>query len=151
MRRAIGMLGVCLAASAAAGPAGLKIGDYRGLPSDLSAAAAAYDIAQFKTDRRELERWLADDYLLVNSDGKNQTKAQAISGNLDPARKTKNVAISKEVRMVWSGGAVLGGIVDATGTDHGRPFAFHARFVDVWAKRRGRWQVVFTQINEGVR
>lgn len=41
----------------------------------------------------------------------------------------------------------IAAMVDAKGLDHGKPFIFHARFVDVWAKRDGRWQVIFTQIN----
>ncbi len=50
----------------------------------------------------------------------------------------------------WQDGAALGGIVDAKGTDHGKTFTLHAQFVDVWAKRNGHWQVVFTQINNAM-
>jgi hypothetical protein len=42
---------------------------------------------------------------------------------------------------------VLAGLVDARGESHGKEFTFRGRFVDVWAKRNGRWQVVFTQIH----
>ena len=35
------------------------------VPPDLSAAVAAYDRAQVDSDKAELERWLADDYLLI--------------------------------------------------------------------------------------
>lgn len=128
--------------------AGQEVGDYRGLPPDLAAAATAYDLAQIKSDRSELERLLADDYTLAGSNGKNETKARDIVDSVAPGRKTTYVAISKQVRKVWSNGAVLGGIVDARGTDHGRPFVMRARFVDVWAKRNGRWQVIFTQIHD---
>ncbi|HEX5206405.1 MAG TPA: nuclear transport factor 2 family protein [Steroidobacteraceae bacterium] len=128
--------------------AGQEVGDYRGLPADLAAAATAYDLAQIRSDRSELERLLADDYTLAGSDGKNETKAQDIADSVAPGRKTTYVAISKQVRKVWPNGAVLGGIVDAKGVDHGRPFVMRARFVDVWAERNGRWQVIFTQIHD---
>ncbi|HEY7889779.1 MAG TPA: nuclear transport factor 2 family protein [Steroidobacteraceae bacterium] len=134
-----------LAAPVHAGP---EVGDYRGLPSDLAAAAIAYDVAQFKSDRSELERLLADDYTVVGSNGRGQTKAEDIAGAIAPERKTTYVAISKQVRRVWPNGAVLGGIVDARGVDQGKAFVMRARFVDVWAKRNGRWQVIFTQIND---
>jgi hypothetical protein len=127
--------------------AGQEVGDYRGLPQDLAAAATAYDVAQLKSDRAELERWLADDYILAGTNGKNQTKAEDIASATDPDVKTTYVAISQQVRKVWPNGAVLGGMVDAKGTSHGKPFAMHARFVDVWAKRDGKWQVIFTQIH----
>ncbi|MHB8817349.1 MAG: nuclear transport factor 2 family protein [Steroidobacteraceae bacterium] len=134
-----------MAAQSQAGP---ELGDYRGLPPDLAAAATAYDLAQFKSDRSELERLLANDYTLAGSDGKNQSKAEDIADAVAPQHKTTYVAISKQVRKVWPSGAVLGGIVDAKGFDHGKAFVMRARFVDIWAKRNGRWQVIFTQIHD---
>lgn len=135
-----------LMAAQAQAQAGSKLGDYRGLPPDLAAAATAYDLAQFKSDRSELERLLANDYTLTGSDGKNQTKAEDIADAVAPERKTTYVAISKQVRKVWPNGAVLGGVVDAKGFNRGTAFVMRARFVDIWAKRNSRWQVIFTQI-----
>lgn len=139
---------ICAALIAAPALAGMELGDYRGLPSDLATAATAYDLAQFKSDRSGLQRLLADDYTLAASDGSNETKAEGIADAVAPGRKTTCVAISKQVRKVWPGGAVLGGIVDAKGFDHGKAFVLRARFVDIWAKRSGRWQVIFTQIHD---
>jgi hypothetical protein len=127
--------------------AGQGVGDYRGLPADLAAAATAYDIAQVKSDRAGLERYLADDYTLANMRGRNQNKAESIADAVVPGNKTTYVAISRQVRKAWSDGAVLGGMVDAKGIDRGKPYTMRARFVDVWARRSGRWQVVFTQID----
>ena len=135
----------CAALIAAQAQAGTEVGDYRGLPRDLAAAATAYDLAQFRSDRSELERLLADDYTLA-ANGEIQTKAEDIAGAVSPDHKTTYVALSKQVRKVWPNGAVLGGIVDAKGSDHGKAFVVRARFVDVWAKRNGHWQVIFTQI-----
>jgi len=147
MKSVLGISLICASVIGLPVQAGPEVGDYRTLPPDLAAAATAYDVAQFKTDRHGLEQWLSDDYVLVGLDGKNQTKAEVIAGSSDPARKTPYVALSKQVYRYWQDGAALGGTVDAKGTDHGKPFALHARFVDVWAKRDGRWQVVFTQID----
>ncbi|QNJ99775.1 nuclear transport factor 2 family protein [Dyella telluris] len=125
--------------------AGHEVGDYRGLPDDLAAAATAYDLAQFHSDRGELERLLADDYTLAGSNGKNQTKAEFIDDSTAPGSKTTYVAITQQVRKVWPDGAVLGGMFDARGMDRGKAYTLKGRFVDVWAKRDGRWQVIFTQ------
>ena len=123
------------------------VGDYRGLPTDLAAAATAYDIAQMKSDRSGLERLLADDYTLANINGRNESKTESIADSVVPGNKTTYVAIRRQVRKAWSNGAVLGGMVDAKGIDHGKPYTMRARFVDVWAKRDGQWQVIFTQIH----
>jgi hypothetical protein len=127
--------------------AGKGIGDYSNLPKDLADAATAYDVAQFKADRKELERVVADDYTLAGTSGKNLTKAEFIADQTAPGNKTISVDIHDQVSKVWSDGAVLAGLVDARGESHGKEFTFRGRFVDVWAKRNGRWQVVFTQIH----
>ena len=149
MRSVVGIGIFCAAVIAFPAHAGPEIGDYRSLPPDLAAAATAYDLAQYKSDRQALEQWLADDYVIVGF-GKSQTKAQVIANSQDPAHKTSYVALSKPVYRSWQDGAALGGIVDAKGMDHGKPFNLHAQFVDVWAKRDGRWQVVFTQIDDAM-
>lgn len=143
-----GMICAALIAMPIHAQAGKEVGDYSGLPQDLAAAATGYDLAQFKSDRAELERYLADDYTLANSNGKNQTKVEYIADAMSPDNKTTYVAISQQVRKVWPNGAVLGGIVDAHGFNHGKAFTMRARFVDVWAKRNGQWQVIFTQVND---
>jgi hypothetical protein len=80
--------------------------------ADLAAAATAYDIAQMKSDRAGLERLLADDDTLANSDGKNRNKAEAVAASTVPGNKTAYVSISQQVGKVWPDGAVLGGTVD---------------------------------------
>ena len=138
---------LCVALVATTAHAGKEVGDYKGLPEDLAAAATAYDVAQFKSDRPELERLLADDYTLAGSNGKSQTKAEYIAEALAPGSKTTYVSLDINVRKVWPNGAALGGIVDAKGLNRGKAFTMRARFIDVWAKRNGQWQVIFTQIN----
>jgi hypothetical protein len=147
MRSAIWIIGMAMASTGASAQTGPQGADYRGLPRDLAAAATAYDLAQFKANRVELERLLADDYILAGSNGKNLTKAQYIADATAPGSRTTYVVLSLKVRRVWLDGAVLGGMVDAKGFDRGKPSTMRARFVDVWAKRDGRWRVVFTQAN----
>lgn len=136
-----------MAALAATSVEAKEVGDYHGLPKDLADAATAYDVAQFKADRAELERLLADDYTLAGTSGKNRTKADFIAEQTAPGNKTISVDIYDQVSKVWPDGAVLAGMVDAKGANQGKPYTFRGRFVDVWAKRNGRWQVIFTQIH----
>ena len=138
---------ILLALIATSAHAGKEVGDYRGLPKDLADAATAYDLAQFKADRPELERLLADDYTLAGTNGKNQTKADLIADQTAPGNQIVSVDIHDQVSKVWSDGAVLAGVVDAKGVNHGKAYTFRGRFVDVWAKRNGRRQVIFTQIH----
>jgi hypothetical protein len=127
--------------------AGTEVGDYSALPKDLAQAATDYDLAQFKSNRADLERLLANDYILAGPTGRSQTKAEYLADALAPGSKTLAVALDIRVRKVWDTGAVLGGAVDARGLKGGKEFTFKGRFVDVWEKRGGKWLVVFTQID----
>ena len=117
------------------------------LPPDLAVAVAAYDKAQIDSNRAELERWLADDYLLVNSQDKREDKAQFIADYTAKGFTMEPFAIDDQVIKVWSDGAVLGGAVTMKGMSEGKPYSVRIRFSDIWAKRGGKWQVIYTHAN----
>jgi hypothetical protein len=119
------------------------------LPVDLGQAAKAYDQAQLTADPAALGRLLADDYLRVSVTGGNETKAQAIAQRTDPDYRPGPFSVENSVTRVWGDSAVLGGVITLSGTDHGRPLSGKVHFADVWAKRGGRWQVVYTQLTKG--
>ena len=116
------------------------------LPADLEAAAHAYDAAQVKGDRAELERLVADDYVLSNSSGVVQSKADLIRDYTAPGFKLNPFKIEEPVEKVLGDTALLGGRVNMTGTDSGQRFALVVRFIDTWAKRDGQWRVVYSQV-----
>src|SRR5690349_1715251 len=114
------------------------------LPADLAQAIHDYDEAQVDGNRPELERLVADDYTLVNSSGRVQNKAELIADYTTSGYKIEPFEILHPVEKVWSDGAVMGGIVKLRGIDGGKPFAVTLRFADIWAKRNGKWQVIYT-------
>jgi ketosteroid isomerase-like protein len=116
------------------------------LPSDLAAAAHAYDEAQVQGDRAALERLVADDYVLVNGAGQVQDKARLIADYVAPGFKLDPFTIEAPVEKVLGDTALLGGRVNMTGTDGGQRFALTVRFVDTWARRDGQWRVVYSQV-----
>lgn len=131
------MIAALLAGSAGVAPAQT--------PPDLAAAVLAYDAAQIKGDRVELERLLADDYLLVNSQGETETKALLIAEYTAPGFSLEPFAVEQPIQKAWADGAVTGGVTTLRGVDEGKRFQTRIRFADVWARRHGIWQVIFTQ------
>ena len=120
---------------------------YPGVPADLAKAAIAFDRAQVKADGAALKDLLADDYLLINSQDQRETKAQFIADYTAPGFTMNPFTIDDQVIKVWADGAILGGAVTATGMSDGKPYSVRLRFSDVWAKRGGKWQVVYTHAN----
>ncbi|HEY4146907.1 nuclear transport factor 2 family protein [Pinirhizobacter sp.] len=125
--------------------AGLAQASHPKLPPDLARAAADYDQAQIHSNRAGLEKALADDWILANTAGKTQTKQQFIAESVAPGSSVEPFTVQDETIRVWGDGATLAGLVDYKGKSEGKPFQARIRFVDVWRKKDGRWQVVYTQ------
>ncbi|HEY6123062.1 MAG TPA: nuclear transport factor 2 family protein [Steroidobacteraceae bacterium] len=117
------------------------------IPADLAARVHAYDEAQVKGDKAALEDLVADDYVLMNSRGQRQTKTDLIRDYTKPGFKLEPFTIEEPVELVWSDGAVMGGVADLRGVDDGQAFTLRLRFSDIWAKRGGKWRVIYTHVN----
>ena len=115
------------------------------LPADLAKAAHDYDQAQVSSNRAELERLIADDYVLHNSGGQRQDKTSFIADQVAPGYKLEPFEVTEKVEKVMGDAAILGGVARARGTSGGEPYDVKLRFVDVWAKRGGKWVVVMSQ------
>lgn len=115
------------------------------LPAELRQAAADFDRAQLHSDVAELQRLLADDYVLYNSQGKVEGKAEFIRDYA--GMKLQPFKVEDETIRGFGDAAVLAGVATLSGTDiaSGEAFSVRLRFADVWRKRDGRWQVTFTQ------
>jgi hypothetical protein len=126
--------------------AAAAVAAHAGLPPDLAKAAQDYDRAQVRCDKAELERLLAADYRLFNSGGQMQDKASFIADSTAPTFRMQPFKVEEPMeRMEGDDLAFLGGVATLKGSSAGRPFTTHLRFMDVWARRDGRWVVVFTQ------
>lgn len=90
---------------------------------------------------------MANDYTLVNSTGRVQTKAELIADYTAPGYKIEPFEILEPVEKVWGDGAVMGGLVHLRGVEGGKPFAVTLRFADIWAKRKDKWQVIYTHVS----
>jgi hypothetical protein len=119
---------------------------YTTLPPELRAAAERFDRAQVEGDRELLEQSLAADFSLVSGSGKLQPRAEFIAESTAPGSKVDPFVIREPVEKVWADGAILGGLVDYSGTDGGQRFSITYRFTDVWVRRDGRWQVINAQV-----
>jgi len=111
----------------------------------LDRAVADYDAAQVHGDRRALQRLLADDYLLANSGGEVETKAQFIADLTDPGYHLDPYVVLHPVDRTWASGALRGGVARLTGTAAGKPFDVCLRFMDVWRREGSTWRVAYSQ------
>jgi hypothetical protein len=113
----------------------------------LARAAQRYDWAQEgKGNRANLEKLVADDYVLVRASGKVTNKAALIELVCHPGTYTNPYTVETPFVRDLGNTVILGGWVNLTGTDGGKPFGQKARFADIWHKGSKGWQLTFTQV-----
>jgi hypothetical protein len=113
----------------------------------LPQAAQAFDNAQYHHDRAVLETMLAPDFVLITGKGAQADRAAFIAASTDPGEKLEPFVITHHrVLPLGADGGVASGEGIERGTQDGKPFVSHFRYADVFARRDGRWVVVYTQV-----
>ena len=101
--------------------------------------------AMAEKDFATLNAVLADDLIYTHSSARLDTKASLI-GNMQSGSTVYTSVEPSEVKAQDLGDAVvLTGVAQIKVVAQGKPNAFGVRFTDVYAKRKGRWQMVTWQ------
>src|SRR6266550_4687310 len=101
-----------------------------------------------KHDAVALERIEADDFILTEGDGKVTSKTEDVASikNAKPPQPDDAFDV-EDVKVRWYGDtAVLIGRVIIKYRNKGQMVAEQYRYTDTYLKRRGRWQVVASQL-----
>ena len=133
-------------ALATGGCAGRAFYGESAIDGELASAAARYDQAQIHGDRAALEELVADDYLCVGHDGSVDGKKGLVDEFAHPGMRVAPFVVEKKLVRDYGSTVILGGWTTLTGSDNGHAFSLRVRFIDVWTRRHGRWQVAFTQL-----
>lgn len=114
---------------------------------DVRAAAAAFDRAQLTGDKAAMERFVAQDFIIVRGSGQRVGRDDFIAGWLTPGVTFEPLTILDPVFVpLGPQAAIVGGRVELRGAENGKPFVERFHFSDVFAWRDGRWRVVFVQV-----
>ena len=101
-----------------------------------------------KHDAEALERIEADDFTLTEADGKVTTKAEDVASirNAKPPQPDDAFDVEDVKVRLYGDTAVLIGRVIIKYRNKGQLVAEQYRYTDTYLKRRGRWQVVASQL-----
>ena len=116
------------------------------LPPDLAKAVAAYDRAQIHNDIPALDGLVADDFVLVNSNGTVENKRQFLADFNLPGFKIDPYVLEQRVEKVWGDAAVVGGLLHLSWTQDGKHQSRTVRIAYVWARHGGRWRATYAQV-----
>jgi ketosteroid isomerase-like protein len=93
--------------------------------------------AYVSKDPKALERILDDAFVNIDSDGVVQNKAEVVA---EVSTSTIAQFLTESMVVHLHGNtAIVTGIFQLKGMDHGKPFAQRERFVDTWFYKNGQW------------
>jgi len=116
------------------------------LPPDLAAAVGDYARATLASDKATLARLAAEDFLVVNSDSTVQDKLSYLADFDTPGFRVERYVVEEPVHRVWGGGALTGGALQLAWVQGGERHSRRVRVAHVWVRRRGRWEIAYTQL-----
>lgn len=113
----------------------------------LQTAAKAFDDAQLHHDRALIDRFLAPDFQYVTRNGQLLRRDAFIANTTTPGEALRPFVVADHrVLPLGRDGGVASGDAIVRGALKGKAFVDRFRYSDVFARRRGRWVVVYTQV-----
>ncbi|MEY2496071.1 MAG: hypothetical protein QOJ45_2563 [Verrucomicrobiota bacterium] len=105
--------------------------------------------AYMKSDAAFIKNLEAEDYTIVESDGSVTTKAEDIKSVTDKKFVLKSATMSDfKCRMIGDNCACVTTMLKMSGSDEGKEFSGNYRGVDVFEKKDGKWQAVYSQLSK---
>ena len=101
--------------------------------------------AVIKGDLATLERIFSDDLLYTHSNARQETKQQFLESVKSGSIKYEAMKHSDLKVQLFGDTAVLRGKSDIKGVANGQSYAFPIRFITVYVKMNGRWQMTVWQ------
>jgi ketosteroid isomerase-like protein len=127
-------------------PPAAQASDTTSVVAALTKQADAWDKAIVRKDRAAIEANMADDFRSIDGAGTVETKPVFVAGLMDAKLTIAPYAVEDFDVRLFGDVALLSGRTRMTGTFDGKPFTSHYRYIDIYAKRNGRWQIVSVQI-----
>jgi ketosteroid isomerase-like protein len=116
--------------------------------AEILAAEQAWAEAFRTLDLAIIAHLMADEYTIIQPGGVTAGKAQTLA-SLRSDRRHWEIAQSDQYDIrLYGDTAVVIGRWTGKGVNHDLPFDYQARYLGVWVKRDGRWQMVADQSTE---
>jgi len=107
-----------------------------------------WDAAIVRKDERAIAGNMAEDFRQIDGHGNLETKKSFVDGIVDPKLTFDPYTVEDfEVRL-YGDVALLSGRTHMTGKYDGKVFESNYRYIDIYVRRGGAWQIVSVQITK---
>ncbi len=113
---------------------------------ELTALADAWDKAIVARDVPAVESNMAADFKQIRGNGIDVGREQFIRDITDTKLKIDPYVVEDFSVRVLGDAALLYGRIRMSGTSSGERWESHFRYIDVYARRNGKWQVTSVQV-----
>lgn len=138
---------VLIQLTACAATQGPAMDDRTALVTQLTARADRWDKAIVRKDRAAIEGNMAEDFRQIDGSGNIETKVSFVDGLMEADLSIDPYTVEDFDVRLYGDVALLAGRTRMTGTYQGKPFTSHYRYIDIYARRHGEWQIVSVQIS----
>lgn len=114
----------------------------------LKSLADRWDQAIVAKDRAAIEANMAADFRQIDGAGHIENKASFVEGLLDPQLQIDPYTVEDFEIRLYGEAALLSGRTRMRGRYAGKVFESHYRYIDVYVRRGGEWQIVSVQISK---
>ena len=111
----------------------------------IKTLADQFNKAYAKADTGFMEKYFADEFTAIHSDGKLSTKAQEIANIKSSSLKWDSVDVHERKIHAYGDTAVVIGLASSKGTLGGKPYTGDYRTTEIWVKHNGNWKIVAFQ------
>jgi ketosteroid isomerase-like protein len=114
----------------------------------LTAQAHRWDEAIVRKDRAAIEANMAEDFRQIDGQGNVETKQSFVDDLMSPDLVIEPYKVEDFDVRLYGDVALLAGRTRMTGRYQGKTFSSHYRYIDIYVKRGGAWQIVSVQISK---
>lgn len=114
----------------------------------LTQLANAWDAAIVRQDRTAIAANMAEDFRQIDPAGDVFDKAAFVADIVAPELRIDPYTVEDFEIRLYGDTALLSGRTRMTGQYAGKPFSSHYRYIDVYVRRAGVWQIVSVQITK---
>jgi len=112
---------------------------------EILQAEQAWTAAFLQLDLATIDQLMADDYTIIQPGGAVVGKAETLASLRSEQRYWASATSDEHQVRIYGDTAVVIGRWTAKGVNHSEAFDYAARYMCVWVKRAGRWQMVADQ------
>ena len=112
----------------------------------LKQLSDAWDKAIWEKNRKAVADNMGEDFRIIDGGATIADKQQFIADIMDPKLTIDPYTVEDFNIRLYGDMALLAGRTRMTGKNDGRPFVSNYRYIDIYARRRGTWQIVHVQI-----